>query len=103
MHANVPDARTSLQQELSEIDASMYADATNLRRPWKGTGISAAERKQQIQNEIGNRPPAVKHMAEEAALLELHARDPSVFEYSRWRGTEKTGAQRLLEIRSGRA
>jgi hypothetical protein len=102
MHADVTDTRAGLQKELAEIDTAMYRDAAELSRPWKATGISAAERKAQIMQELGNRPPAANVREEEAALLALHQRDPQIFEYAKWRATEMTGAERLTRIRQGR-
>jgi hypothetical protein len=103
-HTTVPDARTSLQTELAEIDSVMYRDAGDLSRPWKNTGRSAADRKAEIMAEIGKHPPAGRHAEEERALLKLLQEDAPTFEYSpTWRGTGKTAAQRLYELRSGRA
>ena len=48
--------------------------------------------------------PAPAATGEEAELLALHANDPQVFEYSpTWKGTNKTAAARLVEIRKGQS
>jgi hypothetical protein len=100
------DRRAAMQAELTEIDTAMHEDVSSLYRPFRNTGLSASDRKAQILAEMDNptpKPSAAALRAEEAELLKLHQTDPSVFEWSpTWRGTGKTAAQRLYELRSGR-
>ena len=100
------DRRTVLQQEIAEIDAEMHRDADKLYRPYKNSGLSATDYKQNALREIAKptpKPSAASLKSEEADLVALHERDPQIFEYAPWKQSGKTGAQRLHAIRSGRA
>jgi hypothetical protein len=95
-----------LQKELRDIDALMHRDIDEYHRPWRSSGVSASERHAQIMRSLGPNAPAKPSAAalksEEAELLDLHARDPQIFEFAPWKRTGLTGAQRLYAIRSGR-
>ena len=101
------DSRTAMQRELAEIDGLMSSniDSYNYSK-WRNTGVSPSDRRMQIMREMQEptpKPTPQQLRSEEAELLDLHVRDPQVFEYSpNWRGTEKTAARRLYEIRQGR-
>ena len=105
---NPQDNRTAMQQELAEIDSLMATniDAYNGSK-WRNTGLTPSDRRMAIMREKDNptpKPSASALRTEEAELLALYARDPQTFEYSpRWKNTGKTAAQRLYELRQGRA
>jgi hypothetical protein len=100
--------RLTIQRELAEIDTEMNKDASSLYKPWKATGQLATDYKLALLRELNGEgpkrasPTALK--TEEAELMAFWKRDPQLFEYRKdWRGTNKSGAERLAEIRQGRA
>jgi hypothetical protein len=99
-----------LKTELAEIDAAMNQDVGSLYRPWKTSGMSASERKLQIQRELDAAAETqARHTAyrdagsdEERQLLALHQNDPAFFEFGRWKDSNISPAQRLYELRNGK-
>jgi hypothetical protein len=100
------DRRTMLQTELAEIDALMHRDINEYHQPWRGTGMSASDRRLQIMRELASeapaRPSAVDLRAEQRELERLRDQDPQMFSFGNWRGSGRPAADRLVAIQSGR-
>lgn len=101
----------SLKAELQELNAVRDRDVAEIHRPWRGTGKSGSDRMLEIQRLLdGAAASEARHAAdrdagsaEERELLRFAETDPQVFEYARtWKGTNKTGAERLYELQQQR-
>jgi hypothetical protein len=60
------------------------------------------EEREQKEQEQKLKAEAAALLAEEEALLALSERDPQIFKYAPWRGSGRTGAERLYDIQKAR-
>jgi hypothetical protein len=101
-----------LRAELAELETLRSKDIHAYRGPWKNTGKTGSDRAVEIMKALegistGDRPSPREQKAalaaEERELMKLKAADPDVFRWRPWRKTGRTGAERLHDIRVGRA